>query len=449
MPLPLIPTVGDERTSKYSKKIVRKYIPTLQMPMSGQKSSTIRALGMAYMQEINNCKVELDKYKVMHSKDPTVRSCIEIKCLRAALAYGTYNNSNPRVEEWVRANLDNIKGSFKRVVGRLSGACAEGFRVAEIVYSNKLSGYQGQWRLAGFNILDSSLVGFEGKDGEIESIIYPGPNGEELKIPYWKCIHVINGFGLIDDDQSSVLGSPESRAAFPYYKAKQALLTEMVVAAKSNSSGVLIGKVDSNATVEQLDSRGEPIIDPNTGAMKTESAATSLLRQMTNLEQNGYLVTDKNNDISPLVTQTSEGFWSMAIELLDKGIRRAYGIPELIFSEGSSSIQFGSLGKQHFSVLDSQVDSIVVQIRDQMIEKVIKPLIVFNFGSKEDYGSFEATSELDPEQTSLKITNIVTAIQSGAISTTNLKVTNKLFELLGLASMTEKVPCAATYQDDG
>lgn len=423
-------------TSPYSGKKIRKYVPTYQPPKAGQLSSTVRLLSLSYTQEINNCTLELEKYRVMHKKDPTVRSCIEIKCLRAALKFGVYSHPNPKLENWVKSNIDNIQGSLKRVVGRLSGACAEGFRIAEIVFCNKMPGYVGEWRLKKFNILDSSLCSFEGQDGEITHVIYEGGSGERICIPYWKCIHIVNGFGLVDDDESAILGSPESRAAYPYFKAKQALLTEMVLSAKNNSQGTLIGKVDSSATVEQLDARGNPIKNGD-GTLRTESAGMSLLRQMVNMGENGYLVTDKDNTIEAIQTPSTDQFFSNSINLLDKGILRAYGIPELIFQEGSSSIQFGSLGKQHESILDSQVESLVDQIREQLLEKVIRTLIIFNFGKfEEGYGSFENNSKMDPEKASTVITNIVSAVGSGIIPSNNMKVKNLLLELLGLDSVT-------------
>lgn len=434
-----LPYLSDTTREKspYSNKSVRKWTPTLYPPVEGQLSRTVNELTNAFLTELTNCNKDLKNYRVMHKKDPTARACIELKCLRANLAIGTYQHKNPRIEEWVKANFDGMQGSLNRITGRLAGACAEGMRMAEIVFSNKMPGYKNQWRLKGFNLLDSEKITFEGKDGEIDWVVYLDGTGNKIRIPYWKCIHIVNGFGTLHSDQDSVFGDPESRAAYPYFKAKQAILTEMMVAAKSNAMGIWVGKADSNVTVEVLNSDGSPQLNPD-GSPRTESAVTALLRQLRNVENNSIIVTDKNNEVQPLSVQTSEGFWNLANEMLDKGIRRAYGVPDLIFSEGSSSLQFGSLGKQHESVMDSAINSLVVQIQDQLIEKAIRPLLVFNFGVGSDFGSFERTANLDPEQSSVKIQNIISAIQSQAIAPTNLNATNALYELLGLPSITQE-----------
>jgi hypothetical protein len=429
--------ISNRKKSPYSPRYVKRWKADTHTPISGQYSKTVRDLGFSYLQEINNCDRDLLKYRVMHKKDPTARSCIELKCLRGSLLFGDYTHPDPKTETWVKGNLDNINGSFRRIVGRLVGACAEGFKVAEIIFCNKLSGYKGEWRLKGFNILDSSKVSFEGKDGEIEYVIYVDANGSDIRIPYWKCIHIVNGYGTLSNDVDSVYGDPESRVAYPYFKAKQTLLTEMMVAAKSNAMGIWLGQADSNVSVEMVRPDGT-VVTNSDGSPKTESAVTSLLRAMKNIENNSIIVTDKNNTVTPLSVQTSEGFWNMGIEMLDKAIRRAYGVPDMIFSEGSSAIQFGNVAKQHMSTLDSQIASLINQIQDQMIEKVVRTLLVFNKGIKTEFGEFKYTAELDPEQSSLRINNLSMLINTQVVSASNLKVQNALLELVGLDSMTEE-----------
>jgi len=427
--------LGGEVKSPYSGKNVRKWMPTMQPPKEGQISANVRGLTLSYLQELNNCNRDYAKWAKAASLDPTIRACIEIKSLRASLVFGEYQHKNPDLEKWVKGNLENIDCSLRKVVSRLAGACSEGFRVAEVVYCNKMPGYIGQWRLKGFNILDSRYVSFEGKDGKIENVIYDNGTGAEVRIPYKKVIHITNGNGLINDDQSNVYGSPESMSAYPYHKAKQAILTEMVVAAKNNSSGLLIGKADSGASIEMVDSSGQPIRD-ETGNLKTESAVINLMRQMVNAGENGYLCTDKNNEVTQLpLANTSPDFYAGAINLLDRAILRAFSVPALIFDDSSAALTSGTISKQHQTTLDTSIESMVEQMRDQFLE-VIKTLIIFNFGTLDgDFGSFDTVHGLDPEKASIKINNIISAVGSGLIPATNLMVKNKVLELLELDSI--------------
>ena len=416
---------------------MRKPVSAVYSPVNKEYSSTIRDLTLGYLKEINNCTVELEKYRVMHKKDPVVRSCIELKCLRSSLLFGEYSHKDPKIEKWVKENLDNMDGSLTRDIARLSGACAEGFKVAEIIFSNKLSGYKGEWRLKSLNVLDSARVSFEGRDGEIESVVYVDGAGKEIRIPYKKCLHIVNGSGVLGTSIDYVRGDPESRVAYPYFKAKQTMLTEMMVAAKTNAMGLLVGKTDSNAAVEMLRPDGS-IVRNADGTARTEPALAALLRALQAAENNGIVVTDKNNEVMPMSIQTSEGFWNMGLNMFDQAIRRAYGVPDLIFNEGSSSIQFGNLGKQHLSTFDSQLSSIVQQIQDQMIERVIRPLLIFNKGTSKNFGEFTYSPKLDPEQSALKMQNISMLIQNQIVPAQDLRVANAMLELAGLESITEE-----------
>lgn len=431
-------SMENNKKSPYSNRKIRQWSPTLFTPTNGQLASSINRLTQEFLQEIFNVhSKDLPKYIEMAKKDPMVRACIELKCLRASTALGKYQHKNNQYEEWVNSNWDTMKGSLRHKVGRLASAAPLGFSVAEIVFDNNCPGFRNQWRLKDIVILDPTRVSFEGKKGELDFVVYLDGDGSKRKIPYGKCIHVSNGFGscfLQDDD---VYGDPESKTAYQYYKAKQAILSEMMVAAKNNATGVWVGKVDSNVTVEVIDSMGNVKTDVNNNPL-TEPAGAGLLRQMLNLENNSVIVTDKDNDIMPLSTQTSEQFWQLVINLLDQSIRRAYGIPDLIFNEGSSSIQFGSIGKQHKSILDAQIESILLQIQDQIIEKIIKPLLVFNFGEVRDFGKFEADTILDPDTQSSRVQNLITAMTSNLISPQNLAATNTLAELLGLPSLSQE-----------
>jgi hypothetical protein len=210
----------------------------------------------------------------------------------------------------------------------------------------------------------------------------------------------------------------------------------MVVAARSNSSGILIGKADSGASVELVDSSGNAVRDM-AGNVRTESAVVNLMKQLINVGENGYLCTDKNNEVTQLpLANTSPDFYAGAINVLDKGILRAFSIPSLIFEDSSAALTSGTISKQHQTTLDTSIESMVEQMRDQFLE-VIKSLIIFNFGTPPDgdYGKFESVASLDPERASIKINNIISAVGSGLIPSTNLRVKNKLLELLELDSI--------------
>jgi hypothetical protein len=157
---------------------------------------------------------------------------------------------------------------------------------------------------------------------------------------------------------------------------------------------------------------------------------------MVNAGENGYLCTDKNNEVTQLpLANTSPDFYAGAINLLDRAILRAFSVPALIFDDSSAALTSGTISKQHQTTLDTSIESMVEQMRDQFLE-VIKTLIIFNFGTLDgDFGSFDTVHGLDPEKASIKINNIISAVGSGLIPATNLMVKNKVLELLELDSI--------------
>jgi hypothetical protein len=414
---------------------VKPWHPAIMTPMAGQLTSTVTRVTQEFLVEINNVDVKIAEYLKMARKDPVVRSCIELKCLRAALMLGRYRHKDAFIQKWVQSNFDTIEGSLAHKVGRMAAAMALGFSASEIVFSNTNRGSLGEWRLTNLNILDQTRISFEGKKGKVENLLYQESDGDKLAIPYKKIIHIVNGYSANMGEFDAVYGDAESGTAYQYYKAKQAILTEMMVAAKNNASGIWIGKADSNETVQVVDSRGNPIYNSD-GSPKTEPAALSLLKQLLNIESNSVLVTDIKNQVQPMSVDSKEGFWQITLNILDAAIMRAYSVPELVFKEGSGNFGINGIGKQHVLLMDAQIESIVVQIRDQLIEKVVKPLLIWNFGVTDDYGTFGLDPVEDPEAKNLLVNNIITATGSQLLQPTDLNVQNKVRELLGIPTIT-------------
>lgn len=420
---------------KDTRKNVKPWHPAIMTPMAGQLSSTVTRVTQEFLVEINNVDVKIAEYLKMARKDPVVRSCIELKALRASLMLGQYSHKDPYIQKWVRENFNNIEGSLSHKVGRLSAAMALGFSAAEIVFTNTNRGSTGEWRLANLNLLDQTRISFEGKGGSVVNLLYQESDGDKLAIPYKKILHVVNGYSSNIGEFDAVYGDAESGTAYQYHKAKQAILTEMMIAAKNNASGIWIGKADSNETVQVVDSNGNPVYNAD-GSPRTEPAALSLLKQLLNIESNSVLVTDIKNQVQPMSVDSKEGFWQLALSILDAAIMRAYSVPELVFKEGSGNFGINGIGKQHVLLMDAQIESIVTQIRDQLIEKVVKPLLIWNFGITENFGTFNLDPVEDPEAKNLLVNNIITATSSQLLQPTDLAVQNKVRELLGIPSIT-------------
>lgn len=415
---------------------VRKYVPSIPVPYEGQRTRTINQLTQNFLQELFNPNSEIPKYVEAAKTDAYIRSCQELKCLRLSNMIGNYVHTDAKIQQWVRGNFEGMRGRLQHLMGRMGSAMPYGFSSAEIVFASNMPGYKGEWRLKYINVLDQTRTSFEGVDGEIKYLVYRDGKNVKTRVPYEYCLHIVNGYASNIYNSNYVFGDPEAKTVYKYYLAKQAILAEMMVAAKNNATGILLGKVDSNEWVEMTDASGRPIKGLD-GQPQTESAAMNLLRQLINVENNSVVVTDNKNTVQQVPLQTSEGFWNLAIEILNKHIQRSYGIPSMMFDEGSSSMSMNTLGKQHMTVLDSQIENLVQQIQDQLIEKVVKPLLVMNFGITQDFGEFKFDRNLDPEVANIRIQSLISALSAQVIPTTNLNVINALLSLLDVPTLTE------------
>lgn len=406
-----------------------QYLPSL--PAQTAIASKITELTSRSITELTyKGKYKIKDYKDMLDTEPVSKACVELKALRATNIIGEYEHSDKKIQAWIRSNFENMSGSFSQIIRSLCSAMPFGFAVAEIVYKP----FRKQWRLAGINVLDSARVSFEGKKGRIDNVLYQEANGRRVRIPYSKCIHITNGSVTKFNDP---WGSAECERAMPFYKARQVILSDMLVSAKNNATGIWLGLADSKATVELLGSNGKPIPDRAGNAGRTTvSAQEALLRQLEGIDGNNIIVTDKLNDVRSIYNSGGENTYQMALNTLDKYILRSFLVPELIFSEGSGTFMNNGLSLQHKNVLDSTIDAVVFDIRDQLVEKLIKFLILHNFGKQADYGKFTAKYSTDPSITGQKIGNLVTALTTGIIPTSDVDVVNKLRELLEVPETT-------------
>lgn len=407
-------------------------------PSNGAIASQITRLTQDTIIEITR---QADKYTIsdfhrMLEVDPTSKACLELKALRATITLGNYTNQDKEAQEWVKGNFDEMSGALSTAVGQLCSSMAIGFAVAEINFTNKSPGRWGEWRLESINILDPTKITFRGSKGKISEVVY-NEGGKKKFIPYRKVLHVINGFANTFNEP---YGSAECRRAFPYFKAKQLMLAELTVAAKNQATGLLTGFADSNDTVRLLDSEGKTKKNPD-GSDKIVSAVESLFYQLQNLENSNVIVTDLKNRIAPMQLPTGENFFNISLQYLDRQIMKSFGVSALTFDEGSGNALGNSgLSQNHRSVLDSQIEAIVGQLRDKLIENVIRPLLVANFGIKysRQLGSFSMQPYSDPMLILQKGNFLMQAMSSGLIPSSDMSAMNTLREFAGIAPISEE-----------
>ena len=111
-----------------------------------------------------------------------------------------------------------------------------------------------------------------------------------------------------------------------------------------------------------------------------------------------------------------------------------------MFDEGSSGLGNSGISQTHRSILDSQIEGIVQQLRSQILDRIIKPLLVFNFGGKygQKLGSFAMNASTDPNTLIMRGNFLLSAITSGVIASTDLAAINVLRDIAGVPPINEE-----------
>lgn len=420
----------------------------------GQYSTDIAALSTVTISEIAYPKADkrppIKELNDMQERDPVVQQCIQLKALRAVQSFGNYTHPKKEIESFINGNLMTLNKSFKRILFKMiSSVILYGFTIAEYTLSNKARGYQGQCRLVRINVLDPlRILGVKGKNGNIESIEYDNGNGKSVHIPYKKCLHVINNCGATFDEQE-VWGIGDGLAALSYYKLKRVVLTQLALATKNNSTGIVHAKVPNNGRTILVDTKMNPLKDSQGKPIET-TKQMALNYQLQDLYKKDYIVTDIDVDINRIQIQNDERFWEYILNYIDRAIQRAFSIPVGIFDSGTGGIQNVGLSQNFKSVFDSTIFALTTLLKEELVNKIIKKLLFHNFPFewyKNNYGDFVFDAEEDQTTINGRLSTISSLIASGILNANDIEVISLIKKNLGLPALDEQDKAGKQNED--
>ena len=365
--------------------------------------------------------------------DPQLRACIELKRLRSGGILGHYTHPDAKLQAWVRSVLDDMSGTIEDLIARTAIASYYGFFTAEIVFKNRRSGLRNEWVLKEFIYHDAVTTGLAGNKYGVSHVIDKS-NSPHMWIPVDKCIYVANDI----DNSRSPFGTPSAEAAMPYIKAKQALISQWLIAGKNHSMGLLVGKASSQNTVTLFDNNGKPVTDK--GKQVRVSSVNYLRKQFQELEDKNFITTELDNEINWMPLPVDANFFNSAMTYLDKKILLTQNVPALMFEEGSGQLGTATPALQQMMLMDTQIASAVRAVKDQVLEKVIKKMLKLNKGVTPEigYGDFTLNPNTDPQTASLKTQNLLYAMSMGIVSQNDTGAVNALRDLLELPKLDEK-----------
>lgn len=380
---------------------------------------------------ITPTKVPLQKLIDTFESDPIATACGNIISSRSIqlLNRPYVNKSNENVQKFIRKNFDLMESNIPTFIGAMSSADLLGFSAAEVRFKKCLK----KIMLKGFHVLNPTKTKAIASYGRVSKLKY-NDSGHEKYIPMWKLIHVTNGTPTAFGNKQ-VFGVPKVTQAYALIRLKQLIWANMAITSRRLATGIILAKTDSNKSTLLLDPKtGKPRIDPATQKEIEVKSSFQLMQQLKTVENFGVLVTDINNEVGTLNINGGEQFWNLAINLIDQQIMRCFQVPDTAFSAPTNPFGNGLISSNQLSMLDASIMTFVLRLKDQMLEKVVRPLIYLNFGrnSVETLGDWEVYDEVNEQKNQQLLGSLIQAMGMGIFSNQDYEAMNKIREIVGL-----------------
>ena len=322
-------------------------------------SQIITELQTALTRPITNSDEFRSYYKQMLSNDETIGTGIEYLTSRVISRIGAYSHEDEKIKELVDRSIESIRGTLTEARrGILRDSFAYGYGVGEFTLKSEA----GKWILSSIQILDPTSIKFKMDKFEDNSYgvsaVVQQAGMEELEIPAGKCI--IKTYG----DNTSPYGRSLLRRCYRWWSFKNAIPKLWAIALERFGTPMIHALTDSKTTRKELDTA------------------------LANLNSRSHIVTDGKTEIRSLFA-TNGGLSSSYIsaqEQCDKMMYRAMFLPSLLGS-GENGGSY-SLGQVHLELFNSTAAALAEDYIDTELEQLWRPIIEWNFGAQENYGSF-------------------------------------------------------------
>ena len=375
-------------------------------------------------------------YIEMLQTSPICGPAVDV-CNLLALSYvGDYSHPDQKVQAFINSNFEGMRGSLALALSELMSVKFLGYACSEWGVKR----VDAQWKLKAIQILDPRLYRLEGSKGEIKGAVYTGDQGD-IHIPYARLIHVVNGRALAFGDP---YGNAEARRAIASWRAWKIVVSSMLIAAKRQGTPIVAGYAPSEVRVPLLGADGNPLVDA-LGEQILIPAPEALLGQLENLENNSVISTDIQNRIEAIQQQTSGAFFFEALRYLGQLQLLAFLVPETILTAtgiGDSNLNAGQRG-----VLEISLQTTIDQIKEVLLDKLIRPLIVWNFGDRiTEWGSFVLPEQEQGDRIGL-LGAINQAVSTGFFSATDMQVINRARGLAGIPPVNDSLASMSLRSD--
>ena len=390
-------------------------MPKTKQTMKVKEAS--QSLGYGYSQIVSELMTALDRpilnndefrsyYKEMLSNDETISTGMEYLTGRIVSRIGAYAHEDEKIKELVDRSIESIKGTMTEVRRNiLRDSFAYGYGVGEFTLKNE----NGRWVLSSVQILDPTSIQFRMTQNEDNTYgvgaVIQKASFEEIEIPAGKCI--IKTYG----DSTTPYGKSLLRRCYRWWSFKKAIPKLWAVA---------------------LDRFGTPMLHGKTPDTKMKKELEIAFR---NLYTNAHLVTDKETEIQTVFTPNASigSSYQTALDICDKMMYRAMFLPSLLGS-GENGGSY-SLGQVHLELFNATAAALAEDYIDTELEMLWRPIIEWNYGLQENYGSFMINDAM-PSSEKLTLSNMMMNLAGAGILDSSSD-RNLMREMLGLPDIEE------------
>ena len=361
------------------------------MPSTGTLAPAVEKLVSKILTQVTSeDKYSVDDYYQMIRRSTDVAAALMVRLSISLKFLGEYQNPEPTLQEFVLKNLEQMQGSFALNVAQMLSAKPYGWSFTEKVF--RLKGRQ--WYLDRLQLVDPRRYVFEGSLGKIEQLRYrPTGGGEDIIMPYEDGIHLINEEFLTLG--GNPYGIPMCKRAYLYYEAMKIVFGALLFASQRQAAPIIYGKTNTNETTVFLNADGTAMLNSSTGEPIEVYRGYSLKQALKDIENSSVLVIDIAEELDVLQQQTNGVFLLNLVEYLQEMIHLSFLAPQTVLSAATRGRAGGdsNLNQGHRQTLEDIARLDMANTKEVLLEKVIRPLIEYNFGEQEDYGSFP-----DPEE---------------------------------------------------
>jgi phage gp29-like protein len=366
-----------------------------QTGSAGKKNIALKTYGVGYsdvaMQlmssldaPIRNPDSFLSRYREMAETDETVGAALEMLCYAVVRKFGTFVHPDARIMHLVSRCQENTQGTVEEVRrALLADSLSYGFGVGEFT----LAAQENAWLLSSIQVYDPSTLTFKfmrGKDNalHIETIVQRVA-GADKQIPAHKCYVARHGAG------TNPYGRSRLRRCWRWYAFKRALPKFWAIALERFGMPMLVGKSEDPEALAQIlqDAYAKSFASIGLGDSIETVGANS---------QSGI-----------------EGAYSAAVNFCNRMIYRAFFLPALL--EGGQQGGSYALGEIHWRMFDDSCLWLARELAEVELETLWRPIIEWNFGPQDTYGSIPVVNLQTPEEQEVMSKIFLNGVNAGVL----------------------------------